>query len=369
MSTFPVPDCPESMSGSAPIAQPIKAESTVGVIANPMSGRDVRRVAARAPRQTPDDKRNQIQRAVIGSVAAGARRILLVGDCFRSSQSAIEALQLDASIELLDVVMETKPSDTSRTVEAMRKQGASALLVLGGDGTNRMVARAWEDAPLVSISTGTNNVFPEMLEATSAGAAAGLVASGAVALDDVARPAKRISVEYADGTRDLALIDAALLADDHPGSLMPFDPSRLRHLVLARAEPSAVGMSPIGGLLHPSGYHDDHGVEVRCTGHDGTGSLVLVAVSPGLYRNARVETSRKLELGETVEMIGPGVIAFDGDRQRRLEPGETVRLRVERKGPWVIDVRQTLTVAAERGVFQDRHWHDVIDQRSRFDCC
>ncbi|TDJ10976.1 MAG: ATP-NAD kinase [Deltaproteobacteria bacterium] len=357
------------MSDSPPLAQPNEAVPTVGVIANPMSGRDVRRVAARAPRQTPEDKRNQIQRAVIGSVAAGARRILLVRDCFRTSQSAIEALRLDASLELLDLALETKPSDTALTVEAMRKEGASALVVLGGDGTNRLVARAWEDAPLVSISTGTNNVFPEMLEATTAGAAAGLVASGAVALDDVARPAKRVSAEYADGTHDLALIDVALLVNDHPGSLMPFDPSHLRHLVLARAEPGAVGMSPIGGLLHPSGYHDDYGVEVRCTGPDQAGSLLLVPVSPGLYRNARVEASRKLELGETVEMVGPGVIAFDGDRLRRLRPGERVRLRVERKGPWVIDVRQTLTAAAERGVFRDRHWHDVIDESSRFDCC
>ena len=39
--------------------------SVIGVIANPMSGRDVRRLAARAPQQTPESKRNQIQRLVI----------------------------------------------------------------------------------------------------------------------------------------------------------------------------------------------------------------------------------------------------------------------------------------------------------------
>ena len=64
------------------------------------------------------------------------------------------------------------------------------MLTLGGDGTNRAFALGWRDAPLLPISTGTNNVFPRFVEATVAGAAAGLVASGAVALRDVARQAK-----------------------------------------------------------------------------------------------------------------------------------------------------------------------------------
>jgi hypothetical protein len=306
---------------------------------------------------------------VIGAVAGGAARVLLVRDCFRTSQSAIEALRLDARLELLDLAIETKPADTARAAEAMRKEGAGALVVLGGDGTNRLVARVWRDAPLVPISTGTNNVFPVMVEATSAGAAAGLVASGTVALEEAACRSKVVTVAYEDGDRDLAVIDVALLEDDHPGSLMPFDPARLRQLVLARAEPGAVGMSPIGGLLHPSGQLDDHGVEVRCTARGEGGSRLLVPVSPGLYRIAWIESSRTVALGDEIEMRGPGVIAFDGDRERRLAPGETVRLRVERTGPWVIDVGRAMARAAERGVFRDRHWHDVIDEGGRYDCC
>ena len=65
------------------------------------------------------------------------------------------------------------------------------VLVLGGDGTHRVAAQAWPEAPLVAVSTGTNNVFPEMLEATAAGAAAGLVASGRVSLDEASRRVQR----------------------------------------------------------------------------------------------------------------------------------------------------------------------------------
>lgn len=351
-------------------APPAAEEATVGLIANPMSGRDVRRFQGRALQQTPDMKRNLVQRAVIGAVAGGARRVLLMRDVFRSAEQAVGNLRLHASIEFIDLAIETSPADTLRAAEALRKVGCGALIVLGGDGTNRVVARAWRDAPLVPISTGTNNVFPKQVEATIAGAAAGLVASGAIPLEEAATTAKLVEAEFEDGKRDLALVDAALLEGDHPGSLLHFDPSKLRHLVLTRAEPDAVGMSPVGGLLHPTGAEDDRGVEVQLAA-EGGGRPLLVPVSPGIYQHAYIASSRTLPLGEETRMTGPGVIAFDGDRQRRLEPGETLRLRVVRSGPRVIDEQRTLTRAAERGVYLDhRHWHDPGGSGGGgFDCC
>ena len=47
------------------------------------------------------------------------------------------------------------------------------------DGTNRAAVKGWRDAPLLTISTGTNNVFPMMVEGTTAGMAAALVSDEA----------------------------------------------------------------------------------------------------------------------------------------------------------------------------------------------
>ncbi|MGH0037957.1 MAG: NAD(+)/NADH kinase [Myxococcota bacterium] len=351
--------------------RPSPCPRPVGVIANPVSGRDVRRLAARAASQTPESKRGQIQRAAVGAAAAGASRMLIVGDVFRVSQGAVEALRLPHfEFERLDVGRPTTTaSDTVRATEAMREAGCGALVVLGGDGTNRAVARAWPDAPLVSISTGTNNVFPQLVEATTAGAAAGLVASGRVPLESVGRRAKRVEVRFPDGDGDFALVDVALLEGDHPGNLLPFDLSLLRDLVLARAEPAAVGMSPIGGLLHPSGFDDDHGVRVRCTAPGSGGTPLLVPASQGLYRTAHVRDARTLPLGEEVSIRGPGVLAFDGDRERVLAAGEEVRARVVRSGPCIIDVAATLDFAARHRLYENRPWHEDRSDTADLGCC
>ena len=97
-------------------------------------------------------------------------------------------------VELLDLSASCSPRDTATATQAMRTHGCGAVVVLGGDGTNRQVAKTWPDAPLVPMSTGTNNVFPSMVEATTAGAAAGLVASGRIPLDCVSRRAKVVVV-------------------------------------------------------------------------------------------------------------------------------------------------------------------------------
>ena len=344
----------------------------IGIIANPVSGVDVRRLAARARRETPADKTNQITRAVIGAAAAGVTRFLLVPDLFRVATSAVENIAIDATFEFLDVgPFETKPADTARAVRAMQEAGAKALLVLGGDGTNRIVAQTWPDAAIVPMSTGTNNVFPVMQEATISGASAGIVASRAVPLGDCAQRAKLVRVEYADGQSDLAVIDAIALADDALGNLLPFDPAKLRRLVLARAEPTSVGMSPIGGLLHPCTFDDDFGVEVSCT-EPGTpkATPLLAPFSPGLYRRAHIDSARKLAFAERTVITGPCILAYDGDRTRELAPGEPAELWIERTGPWVINAQHTLRAAAENGFFLHRHLHDGhADQNGGPSCC
>jgi hypothetical protein len=325
----------------------------VGLIVNPMSGRDVRRYVARARRELPEDKRSQVERAVVGAAALGAKHFVAARDCFRIAESALEHLELGIEVEWLAGSIDTQPGDTARHARGMREAGCGALLVLGGDGTSRIVAAAWPEAPIVALSTGTNNAFPVFCEPTLAGAALGLVATGALPLARVARRAKLVHARFEDGREEIAVIDLALLGNDDAGSLLPLDPANVRECVLARAEPAAIGLSPLGGLLLPCSAGDDFGVRVRCDSRAPARDL-LVPMSPGLFQLAPIRDVQKLALGATHVVRGPGILACDGDRLRALAAGEPVEISVRRDGPFVIDVARALQLAAEARLFENR---------------
>ena len=98
----------------------------------------------------------------------------------------------------LDSTRTGTPLDTISAARALKDMACAVTITLGGDGTNRAFAIGWPDAPLLPLSTGTNNVFPSLLEGTVAGAAAGLIAAGRIAVDEVATQQKLIRVEIED---------------------------------------------------------------------------------------------------------------------------------------------------------------------------
>lgn len=335
---------------------------TLGIIVNPLSGRDSRRLTARADTVSHETKRNQIARIAVAAAAGGCTRILVPWEPRRLAIAAVEHLQIGVVVEEIRTAIHHSALDTRAAVTAMRERGCGVLVVLGGDGTSRAVTKTWPDAVIMPLSTGTNNVFPLWIEPTVAGMAAGLVAAGRLHPDEVAPRAKIVELDIAGEAPDMALIDALLLRGDRIGNLGPFEPRYMETLVLTRAEPDAVGMSPLGGLLCPAGFADDFGVRVDFCQHEQGGRLLRAPVSPGLFRSAHVRDVRRLPLNERTAVEGPGVLAFDGDRERELRPGQQATFTVTRHGPRVIDPRLTLRLAAERGLLLDLpHWVDPYD--------
>ena len=135
----------------------------LGIIVNPMSGRDVRRVAARASTTTHHDKQQQVTRLVLAALAHGVEHIYLMQEPFRINQRAVENLPERDRITLLTIPLTHTAKDTINITEAMWAQGVRTFIVLGGDGTNRIVANTRPDAIILPLSTGTNNVFPYMM--------------------------------------------------------------------------------------------------------------------------------------------------------------------------------------------------------------
>ena len=319
----------------------------IGLVANPASGKDIRRVTARASVFDNQEKSAMVRRCLVGIRAMGDAPIRYMPDLHHVAKRAVDELGLDATP--LSIEIGAHVGDTIRAAEALR--GAAAVIVLGGDGTNRAFAKGWLDAPLIALSTGTNNAFPKMQEATTAGAAAGLLGMGRIPLATVALQAKAIHVDIDGEAPDLALIDAVLTRDRFVGARALDDPSRLVAALLTRADPAGVGMTSVGGFARPLRPEDDAalGLDFDAAAPNG----VLAALAPGRFERIGISRLRVVGMDEAVSWTGPGVLAFDGERERSLQPGQTATLRIARNGPWEVDVAKVLGHVARCHRFND----------------
>lgn len=320
----------------------------VGLCVNPMSGRDVRRLAARASNMTHEAKRDIVARVAAGADAMGATDIYIAREPFNIASKALEFMDLKARVHTIEYPITNTAKDTEAMIHRFVAEGCKTVVSLGGDGTNRAIVRANSDLDLIPISTGTNNVFPMLVEPTIAGMVAGLNARGVLDDTDLAlkQAAKVLHIETPRAI-DIGLIDAVLLADDKVGNLLPFDADRLDAMLLTRAEPNAVGMSPIGGFIDPVYAHDDYGLWVQM-GRDG--QTVRAPLSPGHFRDVAVSHTRRIEFDEMLTFSGPGVIALDGDRDHMLHEGETASVTVRRDGPRILNIEGIMRWAVGAGM-------------------
>jgi hypothetical protein len=234
--------------------------------------------------------------------------------------------------------------------------GAGVIVCLGGDGTARAAAAACGDVPLLPLSTGTNNAFPQLREATVAGLAAGLVAAGAVA---ATRRAAALEVTVGERT-ELALVDVCGSVSPYVGSRALWEPGQLTELYCAFAEPDAVGLSSVAGQLCPSPREEPDGVALRFAPLERARWIVRAPIAPGLVVPVGVRDWRVLPAGEAAELAPCGVVAVDGERELELRTGQHASVRLRADGPRCVDVTTALTEAARLGLLI-RERKDVND--------
>ena len=331
----------------------------VGIIANPASGRDIRRVVARASVFQTTEKVSMVLRVAAALHALGVGTVLLMPDrggiaaaIHRELQGAHDSVQLPR-MATLDMPITETAADSALATRLMVEAGAAAIVVLGGDGTHRVVAGSCGEVPLATLSTGTNNTFPELREATLVGLATGLVASGRVAVAAACRRNKCLWVETAR-RRELALVDVAVVRRRHLGARALWQAEDLAELYVSFAEPDAIGLSSIAGLLAPVSRSDRYGLQVRMDpsahGH------LLAPIAPGLLARVPVAGHHRLAPEQPVAVaLAAGTLALDGEREIEFVAADRPRVRLSLHGPLTIDVPTTLRLAAERGLLRTQH--------------
>lgn len=322
--------------------------STVGIIVNPHAGKDIRRLVSAAGHTSDSVKIGIMRRVAAGALEQGVDRVLMSTDTHHLAERAADGL--DGNIEFIDGPKTGSHLDTVAAARELWKAEAGAVVALGGDGTCRDVTIGWPEAPLIPISTGTNNVFPSTVDGTTAGVAAALVATGAV--ETTATPAKRVVLTIdapgkAAVTHDVALVEAALIDTAFVGARAVNDPATIRWVVACIANPASTGLASIAGRVHPVGRNEPGGVLIRlATPGDPRTRQIRVPLAPGTFATLDVASVEVIDESTPIDLPAGGVLAYDGERTTPVPADAKISVSIERSGPRLIDVESTLTAAA-----------------------
>jgi hypothetical protein len=304
----------------------VSARPLVGLLVNPMAGRDIRRLVARAHMASGPEKLMTLQRVAAGVSAGGAH--VLVGD---DVEGIGRTLAESASwVTVLDPP--AVDAETRDFVPAFERAGVAVLITVGGDGTQRQVALARPRIPVLPVAGGTNNVSCWTGDETAAGLAAALVATGAAR---AGRRSKVIHVRVGD-REDLALVDVALVRQPFVGALAVWEADDLDALLLTVADPVRPGLSNVGGQILPVAAEDETALALQL---GASGTRVPAVLAPGLVSRIAVAAVRRVALGESLQWTvrQPSTLALDGERTLMVSAGMTVTLTVRRDGPRILD--------------------------------
>lgn len=289
-----------------------------------------------------------MRRSLLALDSLGIQTVWHLPDTYFIVQRAAQSTALALNLQQLPMEVIGNASDSYEAARRMADLGVGSIITLGGDGTNRIVAKGCGDIPLVAVSTGTNNVFPRMVEGTLAGLAAGLAALG-VSTEAIKR-LPQLDILINEEQRDVALIDVVTSPQQWIGAKAVWDPGHIREVVLSRIASGEIGICAIGGMVFPESAGSSFGAYFAI----GDGAFrVDVPLAPGIIREVSIRKATRLLPGETVKLDSlVGTVALDGEREiELLNDTDQIEVTLNPHGPFVVDIPSAINLGAKAGVF------------------
>ncbi len=322
--------------------------SLVGIIANPASGTDIRRLVAYGSVFNNQEKVRMVRRILLGLEAAGVKQVSYMPDFYGIVDRAVSGIQSSMDISALTFEAKADQRDSTRAAEILAQSGAGCIITLGGDGTNRVVAKGAGQVPILPVSTGTNNVFPYMIEGTIAGLAAGLIAAKKVPPGEGTFSSTRLEIVIEDRPVDIAIVDAVVCDDVFIGSRAVWKLDKIRQVFLNRARPSSIGFSSIGGMIKSIAADEPAGLHLKL---GANGRPITAPIAPGVVETVSVDTAEAMSIGQDAAILfNPCIIALDGERELEVKKGWKAAVRLSTGGPVVVDVERVMAFATRHKI-------------------
>lgn len=331
----------------------------VGIIANPVSARDIRRIISYAGNLPINDRANIVLRMLTGLARVGVDQVVMMPENAGIRTQLMRSIGREErmgtarfpKVEYLEMPVTCTADDSALAARMMRDQGVGAIIVLGGDGTNRVVVSECRNTPTAGVSTGTNNAFPETRDPTITGLAVGLAVTQQVPCDLAYVFNKRIDVTIND-RREIALVDVAIVSDRFVGSRAIWKPESFRDLFTTFGAPEGIGMSSLVGLLAPLRRSEPEGRRIRFAPVESANQVIFATIAPGLIAEVGIDGVEVIEPETTYEpAVSAGSIAFDGEREITFSETDDVTIRLRLDAFRTVNVQACMAYAATHGLF------------------
>jgi len=330
----------------------VEQDAAVGIIANPSSGKDIRRLVAFATTVDNQGKINIVRRALVGLGAAGISRVYYMPDTHEICARALDGIRHVRgplpSAKVLDMAVGGQSEDSTAAARLLRAMGVGCIIVLGGDGTVRAVAKGCGDVPILAVSTGTNNVLPDFIEGTIAGLAAGYVAKGEAEIESTSIRHKWLQYCVNGVEVDRALVDIAVLRGQFLGARAVWDTTDLLQVLVTRADPATIGISAIAAMVRVVTPDEPCGLAVEIDSRSPT--RVLAPYGPGLIGQVGIRSVKLMLPGEPITLpeSRPLLLALDGEREQVLRNSEVGTVTLLSDGPLLVDAGRVMRQVARK---------------------
>jgi predicted polyphosphate/ATP-dependent NAD kinase len=330
----------------------------VGIIANPVSARDIRRIISHAGNLPINDRANIVLRLLTGLSATGVDEVVIMPENGGIRTQLMRTINREArmgsvrfpKVSYLDMPVTCTADDSAEAARRMHEQDVGAIVVLGGDGTNRVVVSRCGNTPVAGVSTGTNNAFPELREPTVTGLAVGLAVTGQVPCDYAFSYNKRLEVRVND-TREIALVDVAVVSDRFVGARAIWKTDSFRDLFVTFGRPDGIGMSSIVGLLAPLDRLTPEGRRVRIVPLGQAKTRLAAPIAPGLIDLIGIGAVERI-VPDAIYLpsVSEGSLALDGERELTFGETDDVSIRLQTDAFRTINVPECMAYAARHGL-------------------
>jgi hypothetical protein len=128
----------------------------------------------------------------------------------------------------------------------------------------------------------------------------------------------------------------------------------LSAVYLSFAEPQAIGLSAIGGLLQPLGRRQPGGLAIELSDDPALRRLQLLApIAPGMVRAVGIAQWQAMPANQPFAVTQrAGVVALDGEREMTFDSSDRVKITLRENAFPTVDVAACLQLAADQGLFR-----------------